>query len=119
VRAVARWRIPWTWAGSVAETSRAGRAVGGCPIDPAAARTALDERLTAVVRGRISVREFRAWWNRDAAGGVLGALSEAEDRRGRAAVDSCRDALEEHRKRRIGEEELLDRLVLAREALRD
>jgi hypothetical protein len=106
-------------AGAVAGISPATDAGGGCPIDPEAARAALDEGLTAVVRGRTSVREFRAWWKRDGAGGVLGALSDAEDPRGRAAVDRCREALEEHRKRRIDDEELLDLLVLAREALRD
>jgi hypothetical protein len=71
-----------------------------------------------VLRERTTVETFRAWWDRDATRGMLGALTQVQNPPGRKAVGLFRAAVEDHRARRIGDEDLLDLLVLAREALR-
>jgi hypothetical protein len=81
-------------------------------------RDTLDHHLTAVLRGRSTIAWFAAWWERSMATGLLDSLTPEDDPRGRKAVDLCRIALDDHRAHRIGDEDLLDLLLLAREALR-
>jgi hypothetical protein len=102
----------------VAERTPADGAAGGKPPSARAARAALDGQLTGVLRGRTTVWVFLTWWDSGATQRLLGVLADADDPRGRDAVERCRAAAEEHRARRIDDEELLDLLVLAREALR-
>jgi hypothetical protein len=80
-------------------------------------RAALDFHLTAVLRGRSTVAGFAVWWDRATTAGLLDVLTPDADRRGCKAVDLCRLALDDRRRARIGDEDVLDLLRLAREAL--
>src|SRR5688572_21000219 len=88
------------------------------PIDRGAVRDTLDFHLTTVLRGRSTIAWFAAWWARAATTGLLDQLTADVDLRARNAIDLCRLALDDHRAGRIGDEDLLDLLLLAREALR-
>jgi hypothetical protein len=88
------------------------------PIDHAAVRETLDFHLTTVLRGRATIAWFAAWWERAATTGLLDHLTVEVGLPARNAVDLCQPALDDYRAGRIGDEDLLDLLLLAREALR-